>query len=250
MDDSALKTSDLLSRLASRVTRCRRCPRLREYCLEIASTKRRAYTDWDYWGLPVPGFGDPAAWLWIVGLAPAAHGANRTGRVFTGDRSGDFLFAALHRAGLANQPESRNREDGLQLAGVYISAAVRCAPPENKPSPIEIANCSGYLDREWKLLSETRVLLALGRIGWDAIISLARRNGCNFPEGKIAFAHGATMRLSQKRWLVGSYHVSQQNTFTGKLTTAMFDAVLRRCREVAAEGNDEQARGLNLTEPG
>jgi uracil-DNA glycosylase family 4 len=199
----------------------------------VAIAKRRAFADWDYWGRPVPGFGDPSAWLWIVGLAPAAHGANRTGRVFTGDRSGDFLFAALHRHGLANQPNSQHREDGLRLTGVYISAAVRCAPPDNKPSPTEIANCGGYLDREWTLLREARVLFALGKIGWDAIISLARRNGCDFPDGKIPFAHGAAMRLSPTRWLVGSYHVSQQNTFTGKLTPSMFDAVLRRCREVA-----------------
>jgi uracil-DNA glycosylase family 4 len=233
MGDSTLTKSDAFARLSSRVIRCRRCPRLREYCCAVAQARRRAFADWDYWGLPVPGFGDPKAWMWIVGLAPAAHGANRTGRVFTGDRSGDFLFAALHRAGLANQPTSQSRDDGLQLTGVFISATVRCAPPGNKPLPIEIANCSEYLDREWALLSEVRVLLALGRIGWDATISLARRNGCDFPDGKTPFAHGATLRLSNDRWLVGSYHVSQQNTFTGKLTAAMFDAVLRRCREVA-----------------
>jgi uracil-DNA glycosylase family 4 len=229
---TSLTSPDSIPLLATRVIRCRRCPRLREYCTQIAATKRRAFTDWDYWARPVPGFGDPSAWLWIVGLAPAAHGANRTGRVFTGDRSGDFLFAALHRAGLANQPNSQHRQDGLQLTGVFISAAVRCAPPDNKPSPIEIANCGGYLDREWTLLREVRVLLALGRIGWDAILSLARRNNCDFPDGKTAFAHGATMRLSSKRWLVGSYHVSQQNTFTGKLTPAMFDTVLHRCRKL------------------
>lgn len=231
--ENGIAIADRLTRLDQRIVRCQRCPRLREYCLEIAATRRRAFADWDYWGLPVPGFGDPAAWMWIVGLAPAAHGANRTGRVFTGDRSGNFLFAALHRAGWANQPQSEHRGDGLRLSGVYISAAVRCAPPANKPLPIEIANCGEYLDREWALLSNVRVLLALGRIGWDAIISLARRNGCEFPDGKAAFAHGATMRLSANRWLVGSYHVSQQNTFTGKLTTKMFDAVLRRCGELA-----------------
>jgi uracil-DNA glycosylase family 4 len=225
--------TDSFSLLASRIVDCRRCPRLREHCQMMAATKRRAYADWDYWGRPVPGFGDPSAWLWIVGLAPAAHGANRTGRVFTGDRSGDFLFAALHRAGLANQPNSQHCQDGLKLTGVYISAAVRCAPPENKPSPSEIANCGGYLDREWKLLSEARVLLALGRIGWDAVLSLARRNHCDFPDGKTAFAHGAILRLSPNRWLVGSYHVSQQNTFTGKLTPSMFDQVLLRCRKMA-----------------
>jgi uracil-DNA glycosylase family 4 len=233
MGDSTLTKPDAFSLLSARVIRCRRCPRLREYCRAVAKARRRAFADWDYWGLPVPGFGDPRAWMWIVGLAPAAHGANRTGRVFTGDRSGDFLFAALHRAGLANQPISRDRNDGLQLTGVYISAAVRCAPPGNKPLPIEIANCREYLDREWALLSEVRVLLALGRIGWDATISLARRNGCDFPDGKRAFAHGAALRLSHDRWLIGSYHVSQQNTFTGKLTPEMFDKILHRCRELA-----------------
>jgi uracil-DNA glycosylase family 4 len=200
------------------------------YCETIAKDKRRAFVDWDYWGKPVPGFGDARARIWIVGLAPAAHGANRTGRVFTGDRSGDFLFAALHRMGLANQSTSLRRDDGLRLDGVYISAAVRCAPPGNKPLPGEIANCSEYLDREWDLLRDVRVILALGRIGWDAVISLAKRQGCEFPDGRLAFGHGVEMRLDAKRRLLGSYHVSQQNTFTGKLTPGMFDGVLRRAQ--------------------
>ena len=161
-----------------------------------------------------------------------AHGANRTGRVFTGDRSGDFLFAALHRAGFANQAASIRREDGLALRGVYISAAARCAPPGNKPLPEELANCSEYLDREWDMLKRARVMLALGKIGWDATVALARRRGCDFPDGGKQFGHGALMRLSENRWILGSYHVSQQNTFTGKLTEVMFDEILKRCREL------------------
>jgi uracil-DNA glycosylase family 4 len=227
---------DSLNILQGDVVSCERCARLRKYCLQVARVKKRAYLDWDYWGKPVPGFGDPRARIWIVGLAPAAHGANRTGRVFTGDRSGDFLFAALHRMGMANQSLSRDRDDGLKLTGVFISASVRCAPPANKPLPKEIKNCSSYLDREWKLLANVRVQLALGKIGWDSAINLARRNGCLFPDGTKPFGHGAEVRLSEDRWLIGSYHVSQQNTFTGKLTEAMFDKVLRRCGEMADRG--------------
>jgi uracil-DNA glycosylase family 4 len=227
-----MRLPDSLKILADEVTSCERCTRLRKYCAQVAKVKKRAYLDWDYWGKPVSGFGDPRARIWIVGLAPAAHGANRTGRVFTGDRSGDFLFAALHRMGIANQSLSRDREDGLKVSGVYISASVRCAPPANKPLPKEIARCAPYLDREWKLLSNVRVLLALGKIGWDSSITLARRNGCVFPDGVKPFGHGAEVRLSEDRWLIGSYHVSQQNTFTGKLTEGMFDKILRRCLDI------------------
>jgi uracil-DNA glycosylase family 4 len=230
---NAPPVADSLKILSSGIIECRRCPRLRDYCDEIGREKRRAFADWSYWARPVPGFGDVKAAIWIIGLAPGAHGANRTGRVFTGDRSGDFLFAALHRAGMANQPHSTHREDGLSLRGVYISAAARCAPPENKPLPMEIANCAPFLDREWHLLQNARVLLALGKIGWDAAIALAMRNGCEFPEGKASFGHGAQMRLNSNRWLIGSYHVSQQNTFTGKLTPVMFDKVLDRCRDLS-----------------
>src|SRR3954469_14122837 len=158
------------------VITCQRCRRLRSYCLDVAATKRRAFVKWNYWGKPVPGFGDPNARLWIIGLAPAAHGANRTGRVFTGDRSGDFLFAALHRAGFASQPTSTSRDDGLRLNDCFISASVRCAPPGNKPSPREQGNCAGFLDREWDSLTHKRVILALGKIAWDATIALAKRN--------------------------------------------------------------------------
>jgi uracil-DNA glycosylase len=218
-----------LMRLARRVIECDRCDRLRTYCLGVAKEKRRAFAQWEYWGKPVPGFGDPCARIWIIGLAPAAHGANRTGRVFTGDRSGDFLFAALHRAGLANQAHSSSREDGLVLHDVYISATARCAPPGNKPTPEEVENCASYLDEEWRLLRRKRVILALGKIAWDATLALAARNGCTIARPRPAFGHGAVVELSPTLKLIGSFHVSQQNTFTGKLTEGMFDVVLRAC---------------------
>jgi uracil-DNA glycosylase family 4 len=199
----------------------------------VAREKRSAFAEWTYWGKPVAGFGDPRASLWIIGLAPAAHGANRTGRVFTGDRSGDFLFAALHRCGYANRPTSVRRDDGLELTDCYISATARCAPPGNRPSPDEVRNCAPYLDREWALLKGKRVVLALGKIAWDAAIALAERNGVSIASPRPAFGHGAVHRLGQRLWLVASYHVSQQNTFTGKLTPRMFDAVLGKCRKLA-----------------
>ncbi len=217
--------------LETEIVACVRCPRLRTYCKQIAQEKRRAYADQTYWGKPVPGFGDPAAWLWILGLAPGAHGANRTGRVFTGDRSGDFLYAALHRVGWANQPTSVWRDDGLTLTGVWISAAARCAPPDNKPLPAELAACSEYLDREWTLLSRKRVILALGKIAWDAAIAMVTRNGGTISSPRPAFGHAAAADLGSIQ-LIGSYHVSQQNTFTGKLTPAMFDRVLQRAGEI------------------
>jgi uracil-DNA glycosylase family 4 len=215
------------------VITCQACPRLRDYCQAVAQTKRRAYLDWTYWGRPVPGFGDPEAWLWIVGLAPAAHGANRTGRMFTGDRSGDFLYAALHRAGLASQPHAVSRDDGLRLTGCYISASARCAPPDNKPLPEELRRCSVYLDREWDLLSKKRVILALGRIAWDASLALVRRH-TQHPCRGANFAHGSILKCGDALAVVGSYHVSQQNTFTGRLTPEMMDSVLRNCRDLAA----------------
>lgn len=224
---AALSKLELLNR---EVIACTRCPRLRAYCLEVAAEKRRAYLDWDYWGKPVPGFGDLGASIWIVGLAPAAHGANRTGRIFTGDRSGDFLYAALYRKGMANQPTSTRRGDGLKLTGVYISATVRCAPPGNKPLPGEIANCASYIDREWELLRKKRVILALGKIAWDASLGVIGRNVGRIPSPRPVFGHGAVVELGGVK-LVGSYHVSQQNTFTGKLTPEMFDRVLDLCRD-------------------
>ena len=227
--------SSQFDRLHRDVVACQGCPRLREYCQTVAREKKAAYRDWDYWGLPVPGFGDPSARLWILGLAPAAHGGNRTGRVFTGDRSGDFLFAALHRGGYASKPTSIDRGDGLVLTDCYISATARCAPPGNKPLPQEVRNCSEYLDREWSLLARKRVILALGRIAWNAAIALARRNIAPAAAPlRGTFAHGAELPLAPNIALLGSYHVSQQNTFTGKLTAAMFDAVLRRAQDLCA----------------
>jgi uracil-DNA glycosylase len=217
-----------LAQLHKQVVACERCERLRTYCGEVARIKRRAFADWDYWGKPVPGFGDERAWLWIIGLAPAAHGANRTGRVFTGDNSGNFLYAALHRAGLANQPHAVRIDDGLKLSGCFISATARCAPPANKPTPDEVAACGDYLDAEWRLLRHKRVLFALGKIAWDAAIALAARNGITIPRPRPVFGHGAHVQLSPTLALLGSYHVSQQNTFTGKLTPAMFDTVLKK----------------------
>ena len=210
-----------LAKLEREIVRCERCPRLREWCSEVARTKRKAFADETYWGKPVPGFGDPQARIWILGLAPAAHGANRTGRMFTGDKSGEFLYAALHRAGFANQPTSDSRDDGLMLKGVWISSAGRCAPPANKPTPEELATCSAWLDRERKALPEVRVILALGAIAWDAALALL----ATIPKPRPKFSHGAHVELGGLQ-LLGSYHVSQQNTFTGKLTPRMLDAVL------------------------
>lgn len=225
-----MKSTTDMQLLNDAISQCDRCNRLRQYCRTVAKEKRRAFLDWEYWGKPVAGFGDEKARLWIIGLAPAAHGANRTGRVFTGDRSGDFLFAALHRAGFANQATSVRRDDGLILNDCFISAAIRCAPPANKPMPIEQSNCQTFLDREWELLRNKRTILALGKIAWDATLALVNRAGIQF-DRKPAFGHGAAVVLSDRLQLIGSYHVSQQNTFTGKLTEAMFDAVLKRCRQ-------------------
>ena len=236
---------DSLRTLSGEIVRCRACPRLVEWRERVAREKVARFRDCEYWGRPVPGFGDPEAWLLIVGLAPGAHGANRTGRMFTGDRSGDFLYAALHRAGLASQAESRARDDGLVLRGVYITAAIRCAPPDNKPEPAEIARCAPFFDRDVHLLAnqgKLRVVLALGAIGWRAYIDHLRRAGVDVPRPSPAFAHGAEVAFGARGvhggdvpsggaelpLLLGSYHVSQQNTQTGKLTPAMFDAILRK----------------------
>lgn len=220
-----------LERLQAEIIQCRACPRLVAWREEVARVKRRAYRDWTYWGRPVAGFGDPKARLVIIGLAPAAHGANRTGRVFTGDRSGDFLYAGLHRAGFANQPTSEHRDDGLTLHGAYVTASARCAPPENKPLPEELARCAPFLDRELALLP-ARVFLALGAIGWNATLLALSRAGLSLPPPRPAFGHGAEVPLPGGRTLVGCYHVSQQNTQTGRLTPAMFDAVMARVRQL------------------
>ena len=207
---------------------CRACPRLVEWREQVAIRKRAAYLDQDYWGRPVPGFGDPRARILIVGLAPAAHGANRTGRVFTGDRSGDFLFAALHRVGLANQPEAVGPDDGLRLTDVFITAPVKCAPPANKPTPDERAACRPFFQREVAALDRVGVVVVLGQIGY---VATAAELGLR-PRPK--FGHGVEVRLSDGRTILCSYHVSQQNTFTGRLTEPMFDAVLVRAMELAA----------------
>jgi uracil-DNA glycosylase family 4 len=209
---------------------CRKCPRLVEYREEVARKKRRSFHDWTYWGKPVPGFGDPEAKLLILGLAPAAHGGNRTGRVFTGDRSGDFLYAALHKAGFANQPTSMNRDDGLSLSEAYVAAACRCAPPDNKPLPQEMLNCRSYLDREIEIL-KPRAILALGKIAWDAYLDIHKQRGTIASRAAYAFAHGAEAKLpGNASRLFGVYHPSQQNTQTGRLTPPMYAQVLRRIR--------------------
>lgn len=227
--------------VAADVVRCARCPELRSYCADVARTKRAAYRDQDYWGRPVPGFGDPQARIWILGLAPAAHGANRTGRMFTGDRSGDFLYAGLHRAGLANQPTSTARDDGLVLRDVWISAALRCAPPANKPAPEQLVRCAAHLDREWNALESVRVVLCLGGIAWDAALAACTRQGVALPRPRPKFAHGAEF-VAGERVLLGCYHVSQQNTFTGRLTPVMLDDVLRRAKD-ALEPREETMAG-------
>lgn len=221
-----------LSELSEIVTECRACPRLVAWREQVAREKRAAFADQEYWGRPVPGFGDPEARIAIVGLAPAAHGANRTGRMFTGDRSGDFLYASLYRCGLASQPISEYRGDGLTLSGVYITAPVRCAPPANKPTIEERDRCHPYLVTELALLPSLAVVIALGRFGWDATLRADAELGGLRHRPKPRFGHGAEAALDNLT-LVGSYHVSQQNTFTGKLTPDMFDGVVRRAMDLA-----------------
>lgn len=217
-------------RLNEDVVACQNCPRLLEHCQHIAETRRRAYMDDNYWGGPVPNFGDPKARLLLVGLAPGAHGANRTGRMFTGDRSGDWLYRALHKAGFANQPESTDRNDGLSLIGAAVTNACRCAPPDNKPTREEITNCRGWFQQTVELLP-VRVFIGLGQIGWRSVIDLAKDSG--WYEGKLPkFGHAAEVELTDGRVLLGSFHPSQQNTFTGRLTEKMFDAVFSRAREL------------------
>ncbi len=219
---------DLLRILNEEIITCRKCPRLVRHREKVAQEKRRAYREWTYWGKPVPGFGDAHAQLLILGLAPAAHGANRTGRMFTGDRSGDFLYAALHNAGFANQSTSLDRDDGLRLKDAYISATCRCAPPDNKPLPEEIANCRGYLEREMEIL-KPKAVLALGKIAWDAFLEILKRRGVIASRALFKFAHGAEAEVAKGApRLFGVYHPSQQNTQTGRVTPGMYAIVLRR----------------------
>jgi uracil-DNA glycosylase len=225
---TAAARPDALAELERRVVECRRCPRLVEWRERVAREKRAAYADDDYWGRPIPGFGDPGARVYVLGLAPAAHGGNRTGRIFTGDRSGDWLFASLHRTGFANQPTSTHRDDGLRLRDLFIGAAVRCAPPANRPLPSERDNCLPWAADELSLLPAVRVVVCLGSFAWGAALRLT---GGSRP--KPRFGHGSEHEQPDGRILLGSFHPSQQNTFTGKLTEQMTDDVFRRARELA-----------------
>jgi uracil-DNA glycosylase len=229
--DESLAQIHSIETLNERIVACEKCPRLVAYLREVAEKRKFAFREWKYWGKPVPGFGDPRAGLYILGLAPAAHGGNRTGRVFTGDRSGDFLYSALYRAGFANQPTSIRRDDGLKLRGAYIGAALRCAPPANKPLPSELANCRPYFERELALI-RPRAILALGGIAMKTYLAVLRQAGSIQRLSAYAFRHGAVYKLpGDLPRLFLSYHPSQQNTFTGKLTPAMLAKVLRAIRK-------------------
>ena len=226
--DPSLSSASLLLKIRNQVVDCRRCPRLVQYREEVAQIKRREFLDWEYWGKPVPGFGDPNPSLLIVGLAPAAHGGNRTGRVFTGDRSGDFLYKALFKMGLANQPTSQNSEDGLKLKGTYVTAAVKCAPPDNKPSTEETSTCSQYLASEIDALKDLKAILCLGQFAFNAVMRTIR-NKYNLPRSSARFGYGKVWRLGDGiPLIICSYHPSPRNTQTGKLTEKMFLSVLRK----------------------
>jgi len=217
------------------IVSCERCPRLRAYCRRVAREKKREFRAWEYWGEPVPGFGDPRARLLIVGLAPGAHGSNRTGRMFTGDSSGTWLYEALHRFGFASRPEAVSRDDGLELRGCYVVAAARCAPPANKPSPSELERCRPYLAAELRLLGRVRVVVTLGRVAHETWLRTAGWWAALAPRERPRFTHGAMTRLPDGTTLISSYHPSRQNTNTGKLTRAMWHAVFRHARETLGE---------------
>jgi len=220
-----------LQALNTQIVTCRLCPRLAAWREEVARTRRKAYQDWEYWGKPVPGFGDIRAPVLVVGLAPGAHGSNRTGRMFTGDASGDFLYRALYHAGFANRPAAQHRDDGLALNGLYISAVCRCAPPGNKPAPDEIQNCLPYLAREIALMEELKGIVALGRIAFDHVLRIFRQQGYSIP--RLDFAHASYFPLgSNLPWIIASYHPSRQNTQTGRLTPTMFDAIWEKVKRV------------------
>lgn len=224
----------MLEVLQQEIIHCARCPRLRAHSAEIAQQKRRAYRDWEYWGRPVPSFGDPAARVVIVGLAPGAHGSNRTGRMFTGDKSGDILYRVLHRTGFASQPASNSRDDGMVLRDLYITAAAHCAPPGNKPTPDELRNCRPHLERELALLTNMRVVVALGKIAFDVYLDILRGQGVIASRAPYVFGHELEYQIAPGApRLISSYHPSQQNTSTGKLTEPMLTAVFRRARRAA-----------------
>jgi uracil-DNA glycosylase family 4 len=226
--------ADSLGIVQNEIVDCRLCPRLHDYTAEVARVKRRAYREWEYWGRPVPSFGDPAARVLILGLAPGAHGSNRTGRMFTGDRSGDILYRVLYQTGFASQPVSTSRDDGLELHGAYITAACHCAPPGNKPLPIEIRNCRPYFERELDLLPDLRVVVALGRVAFDDYLDVLKARGAITSRAPFQFGHDRQFRTGKNQpVLLSSYHPSQQNTSTGKLTEKMLAGVFRRARKLA-----------------
>lgn len=226
-------SNDWLTQLNAEIIQCTRCPRLVAYRQKIAHEKRRAYRDCEYWGKPVPGFGDPNSRVMILGLAPGAHGSNRTGRPFTGDASGKFMYPVLYETGFSNQPEAVDRNDGLKLKNLFITAAVRCAPPDNKPLPQELANCSIYLDREIAGLKNLRVIVALGKIGFDAYLNYLKRQGLIASKGPYVFRHEAKYQMPDGKTLLASYHPSNQNTQTGKLTKSMFLRVFKEAASLA-----------------
>ena len=223
-----------LAVLNREVILCTRCPRLVVYRQRVGREKRRAYLDWDYWARPVPGFGDPQARVLVLGLAPGAHGSNRTGRPFTGDASGKFMYPILYKTGFASQPSAEKRGDGLRLIDCYITAAVRCAPPDNKPLPSELSNCAQFLDRELAILKHVRVVVALGKIGFDSYLHYLKRNEIIPGKAGYQFAHGARYPMPNGVVLLASYHPSNQNTATGKLTAVMFEAIFRDAKKLAS----------------
>jgi uracil-DNA glycosylase family 4 len=222
-----------LASLNARILACELCPRLRTHCTKIAKEKRRAFLEWEYWGRPVPSFGDENARVLALGLAPGAHGSNRTGRPFTGDGSGDFLYPVLHAVGFASQPSATRRDDGMKLSGLWITSVVRCAPPDNKPTPVELRNCSAWLDEEMRLLKNLRVVVCLGRIAFDGLLAYEARMGRVKSRTAFTFSHGAEFTLPDGLIAITSYHPSLQNTNTGRLTRPMFLRIFERARELA-----------------
>jgi uracil-DNA glycosylase family 4 len=233
-----------LKQLNAEIVACNRCDRLRSHCAKVAEVRRRAYAEWEYWGRPVPSFGDPQARVLVLGLAPGAHGSNRTGRPFTGDGSGDFLYPVLHEAGFASQPEARSLHDGMRLHDLWITSVVRCAPPGNKPTPEELSNCAPWLDREMALLKDLRGVVCLGRIAFDGLLSWLKRSGnvSSLARSNYTFAHGAEFKISDSLTVIASYHPSLQNTNTGKLTRPMLLDVFHRARRLAEYANSGGAQ--------